>query len=73
MAKNITLNDKKIPAKVWREAQKIAGGLYHMNAKYSIGYAFNFCSDTKTINYGMFIDREWELKEFDGWIKFEEN
>jgi hypothetical protein len=68
---NIPLNpNEKIPAKVWEEAEKIAGGLYRMNAKYAIGYGFNFNSDTKKICYGIFIHKTTELNELDGWIKF---
>ena len=70
MNERIKVSDKNIPAKIWREAEAISGGLYRTNAKYAIAYAFR-CNE-KEIVYGEFLSnlkREWEnIKDFDGYI-----
>lgn len=58
-----------LPLKTIREAQGIAGGCYHMNARTSYGYGFNVGNDN-TISKGMFLDTDDELHEFDGAIFF---
>jgi len=56
-----------LPLKTIREAQGIAGGLYHMNATSSFAYGFNVARDD-SISSGMFLDYEKEISDFDGVI-----
>ena len=61
---------KSIPQKIWREAEKIATGLYRANARSAFAYAFNF--NDKEICYGEFMFNanrdELRLKDFDGYL-----
>ena len=70
MNQRVKVSKEKIPAKVWREAESIAGGLYRMNATSSVAYAFKH--NQTEICYGEFIFRTEvnRLPEFDGYIKF---
>lgn len=45
----------KLTQKIRKEARKIAGGLYQMNAKLSDRYGFCVSSDGKDICYGEFL------------------
>jgi hypothetical protein len=68
----VNQTNKAIPQKVWREAEKIAGGIYRMNAKYADVYAFNF--NEKGICYGEFmsthlLDDLKRLPTFAGYLK----
>jgi hypothetical protein len=65
---------KNIPVSVVRDAMGVAGGLYSMNAKSSVGYAFTVNRNKKSVATGEFRYSTEEyptIDEFDGYIDFE--
>lgn len=64
---------KRILKSAWKDAKATAGGIYRMNARNSIGYAFTVTKDRKSVNCGEFV--YWRepisLDLFDGYIDFE--
>jgi len=52
----VTLCNYIIPEDIWQEALEVCGGLFSMNSKGSLAYAFKMSADKKDISTGMFID-----------------
>ena len=63
----------RIPQKAIRDALSVCGGLYRLNAKSSIGYAFCVNHSNNMVATGEFVfNGENPTKEnFDGFIEFE--
>jgi hypothetical protein len=62
---------KNIPASVIRDAMRVAGGLYSMNARDSIGYAFD--AGKKEVTCGEFVysfEEEKCREKYDGFIRY---
>ena len=64
------INDAKLGASILQDIKSVIGGLYHMNAKYAIGYGFNKAKSGKEIAVGMFIDYKREIGQWEYYLDF---
>jgi len=63
----------RIPAAVVRDAKRVCGGLYRMNAKHAAGYGFTVAPNGREVGHGEFLsanETPTDDGRFDGYISF---
>ena len=63
-------NKARINRSLLKDMKGVAGGLYHLNAKSSVGYAFTPRADNKAIAVGEFIFAGEDHSNYDYYFDF---